>query len=499
MQKGKHEAEFHHILENLPAAAYSCDSTGLITWFNKNAVELWGRVPKLNDPADRFCGSFALFSTDGPPIPHDRCWMAQVLQTGKEYSGEIVIARPDGSQITVLAHVQPIHDDSGRLAGAVNILVDVTASKRGEEAQARLSAIIDSCDDAIVAKTLDGTITAWNRGAELIFGYTETEALGRHISLIIPEDRRQEEDDVLARLRRGEKIDHFETIRQTKDGRRIEVSLTVSPVRNAAGRIIGASKVARDITDRKRQEQLLRDADRAKDEFLATLSHELRTPLNAILGWARIARNQWGTVERALEIIERNAKQQARLIDDLLDMSRIVNGKLQLQVASVDIPHVIVGAVDSLRLQAEAKGVGLDLRIGDELPLILADEQRLHQVFSNLVENAIKFTPKGGRVAVEVRKTTSRVEIRVIDTGGGISTEFLSHVFEPFRQNGGASDRKGLGLGLAIVRRLVELHGGTVGAESEGEGKGAVFSVTLPLKEERRTNTREFGAAVGED
>jgi PAS domain S-box-containing protein len=362
--------------------------------------------------------------------------------------------------------------------------VDISDRKQREEVYARLAAIIDSSDDAIVAKTLDGIITDWNRGAEMIFGYTAAEAIGRHISLIIPQERRSEEDDVLARLRRGEKVDHFETVRRAKDGRQVNISLTVSPIKNAEGCIIGASKVARDITERKRQEELLKQADRAKDEFLAMVSHELRTPLNAILGWTRIAQRDARSTSRALEIIERNARHQAKLIDDLLDLSRIVGGRLRLETELVDIPHIITAAVDSLRLRAEAKSVALELGLEAELPLVVGDSRRLQQVINNLLENSIKFTPSGGRVVLTAGYTSSTVEIRISDNGKGISSEFLPHLFEAFRQGRAAADRSGLGLGLAIVRYLVELHGGAVEAHSEGEGKGAVFTVTLPSRQD---------------
>jgi PAS domain S-box-containing protein len=483
------EVKFHQLLERLPAAAYVCDAEGLITYFNQHAVQLWGRAPRLNDPVDRFCGSFKLFSPDGVPLAHDQCWMALALQTDSNYNGyELILEQPDGTRLTALAHANPIHDDSGKLLGAVNVLVDISEGKRREEASARLAAIVESSDDAIVAKTLDGTITAWNLGAERIFGYTASEAIGQNITLIIPPERRSEEDEVLARLGRGEKVDHFETVRQAKDGRRIDISLTVSPIKNAAGRIIGASKVARDITERKRQEELLKEANRAKDEFLAMVSHELRTPLNAILGWARIAQRDPASTRRALEIVERNARHQAKLIDDLLDLSRIVSGKLRLDITSVHIPHVISTAVESLRLAAEAKGVALEPQLDAELPLVAGDGQRLHQVICNLIGNSIKFTPAGGRVVVNARQASSSIEIRVSDTGKGIHPKFMPHLFEAFRQGEGTSVRSGLGLGLAIVRHLVELHGGTVRAHSEGEGKGATLSVTLPVCENQPQN-----------
>src|SRR5438067_8934721 len=195
------DLEFRRLLETLPAGAYTCDAEGLITYFNRRAVELWGREPKLNDPADRFCGSFKLFATDGTPITHDRCWMALALRDAREYVGqEIVIERPDGSRWTALAHANPLFDDAGRLRGAVNVLVDITDRKRAEDAHTLLAAIVESSDDAIVSKTLDGTIRSWNAGAERLFGYTAAEAVGRSILIIIPPERHDEGRMILGRL-----------------------------------------------------------------------------------------------------------------------------------------------------------------------------------------------------------------------------------------------------------------------------------------------------------
>jgi two-component system CheB/CheR fusion protein len=218
------DLEFHRLLEKLPAGAYTCDPDGLITYFNQHAVQLWGREPKLNDSIDRFCGSFRLFSADGSPISHNQCWMALALQTCTEYNGqEILIERPDGSRITVLAHANPFRDESGKLLGAVNVLVDISDRKRAEEAKAVLAAIVESSDDAIVSKTLDGRILSWNVGAERLFGYSADEAVGSPITLIIPPERRDEERGILERLRRGERVEHFETVRMSKEGRRIDI------------------------------------------------------------------------------------------------------------------------------------------------------------------------------------------------------------------------------------------------------------------------------------
>jgi PAS domain S-box-containing protein len=247
------------LLEITPAGIYTCDAEGLITYFNRRAVQVWGREPKLNHPKDRFCGSFKLFSADGSPVRHDQCWMALALQTDQPYDNcEIVIERPDGSRMTALAHAHPLHDEAGKLIGAVNVLVDITERKQGEEARARLAAIVESADDAIVSKDLDGVITSWNGGAERLFGYTVQEAIGQPVTMLFPPDRLDEELSILERIRRGESIEHYETVRRRKDGSLLDISLTVSPIVDSQGRIIGASKVARDITERKRQEALVR-------------------------------------------------------------------------------------------------------------------------------------------------------------------------------------------------------------------------------------------------
>ncbi len=363
----------------------------------------------------------------------------------------------------------------------------------------RLAAIVDSADDAIVSKTLDGVILSWNRAAERIFGWTAAEAVGRHITLIIPRERWPEEDDILARLRRGERIDHFETIRITKEGRLIDISLTVSPVRDASGRIVAASKIARDITERRRleeernrlleREQQARAAaealNRAKDQFLATISHELRTPLTSILGWARLL--QSGQLDdrarqRAVTAIVNSAAMQARLVEDLLDLSRIVTGWLRLDMSPVDLRAVVDAALDAVRPTAGAKDITLIATLAD-VGRMRGAADRLQQVVWNLAMNAVKFTPRGGHVEVVLRRQGDSAELVVTDDGEGISPDRLPHVFEEFWQEDSSTTRahSGLGLGLTLVRRLVELHGGDVRAESAGKGKGATFTVALPL------------------
>jgi PAS domain S-box-containing protein len=534
-----------------------------------------------------------------------------------------------------------------------------------------LARVVEFADDAIVSKDLTGTITSWNRGAERIFGYTEAEAVGRSIRMIIPDDRQAEEDAVLSRIRAGDIVNHYETLRRRKDGTLIPISLTVSPIYNDAGVVVGASKIARDISERVGLEAAAREqvtitekltqtgawvastldhtaivqrvtdtatelthaqfgvffyesrdpqtgarrpqyvlsgavrdsfsafpapqsaqdlealfrgegsvrladvtlesgyekelprfglladpapirsylavpvrgvtrdvlgglffghsrpgifteqhqriaegiaastsvplenarlffeaqnANRMKDEFLAVLSHELRTPLNAILGYSRLLRSGMLTGEKAdrgLETLERNAHWLAQIVEDVLDVSRIVSGKLQLDVQPIELPLVIHNAVATVQIAADAKGVRLETTVGGQLGPLSGDADRLQQVVWNLLSNAVKFTPAGGRVDVIAERCGTQVEIVVRDTGLGIRPEFLPHVFERFRQGDAGATRKsgGLGLGLAIVRHIVEAHGGTIEAASEGEGRGATFIVRLPL-----ARTRDFGA-----
>ncbi len=546
-----------------------------------------------------------------------------------------------------------------------------------------LSALIESADDAIISKTLDGIITSWNSGAERIFGYTADEIIGKSVTVLIPPDHIDEEPLILARIKAGERIDHYETVRVSKDGRLIEISLTVSPIKDADGEIIGASKVARDITERKRTEESLHEhieiietvnrlgqtlaaeldlhklvqavtdaateicaarfgsffynvlndegesymlyalsgvpreafahfpmprntdifaptfkgegtvrlddvksdprygktspyygmpeghlpvtsylavpvisrsgevygglffghpekgvftqraasiieglaaqaaiamdnarlfesakkargeAERAaaenerlyqqaeessqlKEEFLATVSHELRNPLNAILGWSRMLRAGQvpaDSLSKALDTIERNAQAQAQLIDDLLDVSRIMTGKLRMDVRPADPNVFIEAALDAVKPAAEAKGVRLQRIMDTGMVSVPGDPIRLQQVIWNLLSNAIKFTSRGGRVQVRLERVNSHLEIIVSDTGQGIEPEFLPYVFDRFRQADSRTTRQhgGMGLGLAIVKNLVELHGGSVQAASPGKGQGATFTVRLPV------------------
>ena len=246
------------VLEAIPAAVYLCAADGAIVRFNRRATELWGRAPRVGDTDARFCGSFRLYQLDGTLLPHARTPMATALRTGRaQRDKEVVIERADGSRIIVLVHIDPLKDGDGRVQGAINCFQDITDRKNAEHARQQLVSIVESSDDGIVSKDLNGTIISWNRGAERLFGYAAEEVLGESITIVIPPDRQHEEQMILERIRRGERVNHYDTVRRRKDGILINVSLTVSPMKDAEGRIVGASKIARDISERKRAEESL--------------------------------------------------------------------------------------------------------------------------------------------------------------------------------------------------------------------------------------------------
>lgn len=284
-----------HLLEIMPVAVYTCDKNGYITFFNKHAVKLWGREPEIGK--DLWCGSWKIFTSEGEPLSLDTCPMAMVLKTGKEIKQhEIIIERPDGERLNVLPHPRPLFDENGQLVGAMNMLVDVSRQKVDEEKAARLSSIIKSSNAAIISKTLNGIVTSWNPAAQHIFGYTPEEMIGQPIIKLIPHDLYHEEETILARLGRGEMIEQMETSRITKDGKIIDVSLTVSPVKDENGRIIGVSKIARDITNVKRAERMIREAD---ERFrMAVEATKLGTweydPISQDLIWSRECRKIFG-------------------------------------------------------------------------------------------------------------------------------------------------------------------------------------------------------------
>ena len=509
-ERRRAEEDLRDFVENAVEGLHSADANGVILWANQAELDLYGY-----GRAD-YCGRpEAAFHVDPSAILEMERRLARG-ETIRNFESEIRCK--DGSIKRVLLNASGLWED-GKFVRSRCFTRDVTQWRAASEASDHLVAIVTSSDDAIVSKDLTGRIKSWNASAERIFGYSAEEAIGRSIHLIIPSDRRSEEDVVLERIRRGEQVDHFETVRRRKDGTFVEVSLTISPIRDSDGRIVGASKIARDISDRKRieadrerllvrAEQARVDAERAnrvKDEFLATLSHELRSPLNAIHGWALLAVGHLSedsppTLRRALEVIDRNVTLQLRLITDLLDISRFANGKLPIQHQRVDAAAVVGSVIDSLRPDAAAKQIQVTPRITTDA-FVSGDASRLEQVVRNVLANALQFTPRGGSVTITLELAGDQVEIAVTDNGEGIAPEFLPHVFDRFRQADSTTTRRhgGLGLGLAVARHLVEAHGGEITAESAGSGRGATFRIRLPLAETTpvaETGSHPFAASL---
>jgi len=378
--------------------------------------------------------------------------------------------------------------------------------------QARLAAIVESTDDAVVSKNLDGIIRTWNVGAERIFGWKAEEVVGRPINVIIPPDHQDEEPQILARLRRGERIDHFETVRITKEGRLVDVSVTISPVRNAAGELVAASKIARDVTQ---QKQILRElkaakdeaesANHAKDHFLMRLSHELRTPLTPVLAelsYLEASGTLPGSLAPRLAMVRRNVETEARLVDDLLDISRIANGKLQLHYEVVDLHQAVRSSMTMIHAGMEAQEQELVLGLRAAQHKTWGDPGRVQQILLNLLSNAVKFTPRGGQITVrssnDAEGKTIRIEIS--DNGVGIAPEALPRLFQSFEQAGRGGQYGGLGLGLAISSTLAEIHNGKIRASSPGIDQGATFTLELPATTEpeqaRRKGKNEAQASV---
>lgn len=377
---------------------------------------------------------------------------------------------------------------------------EALVQEQAHEAAGRLAAIVASSDDAVIGLTPDGLITSWNASAEQIFGLSAAAARGRPLRSLVAAERAGEIAPLIELLRAGNGVKQYETVGADGAGRRLDLSLTLSPLRNALGEIAGGSVIAHDITERKQaeaeRELLMRreheartaaeSANRAKDEFLSVVSHELRTPLTTIVGFSQLLRRRPGAdpqTAQMLATIDRSAHVQMRLVNDLLDHSRLMTGKLQLACEPLQLAEIVEAAVAAVRPEAETKQVTLKTALDPACGRVMGDADRLLQIVANLLDNALKFTPTAGHIAVRLDCDRDIARLVVRDDGIGISPQFLPHVFDRFRQADGSHTRLygGLGLGLTIVQSLVELHGGSITAASAGDGHGAAFTVHLPL------------------
>jgi len=426
------------------------------------------------------------------------------------------IANDSWSRQRLEAHYSPLTNENGHIVGGIGVLHAPssfqTSYRPADEPYHRLTKHLENSPLAVVEWDSDFRVSRWSESAEGLFGWEAAEVLGKHVNEwhFVFADDVNAVDTVTFRQREGVEIQGVLYNRNyKKDGSVIHCEWYNSVLHDETGNLVSVLSLVLDVTDRKLAEKeraalLVRErdarrhaeeADRLKDEFLATLSHELRTPLTSILGWASMIRNgevEGANAERAIETIERNARSQARLIDDLLDVSRIITGNLRLELDPLNLAPIVEAAVDALRPTADAKGIGLRMEFAPVSCLVRGDANRLRQVIWNLLSNAIKFTPKRGKVTITLDCVESFARLSVRDTGEGISAEFLPYVFDRFRQAEGSISRKqgGLGLGLAVVRHLVELHGGNVSANSEGLDKGSTFQVELPVAQERRDPAR---------
>ena len=500
------EERFRLLVESVTDyAIFMLDPQGHVLSWNAGAERIKGYAPS------EIIGQH--FSRFYPPEAGDfPAHELRVAAAEGRFEDEGWRVRKDGSRFWANVVITALHGRDKRLIGFAKVTRDLTERRAHEEqlrhSEERFRLLVEGVSDyAIFMLDVNGNVATWNAGAARIKGYRAEEIIGQHFSRFYPQDAVESgwpEHELRVAAAEGRFIDEGWRVR--KDASRFWAHVTITALRDDAGRLQGFAKLTRDLTERKRTEalevsgverdamleaersarMLAQRAARIKDEFLATLSHELRTPLNAILGWTQLLRSrgaQPADLQRGMEIIERNARAQVRLIDDLLDLSRIMSGRFRLDVQQVSLLDIVRGALDSIEPAAQTKGVRLESVLDPQSVVVSGDPARLQQVFWNLLSNAVKFTAKGGKVQVLLQRVNSHIEFSVSDTGIGIPATFLPHVFERFSQKDSSTHRLygGLGLGLAISKQLVDLHGGTIHAKSMGEGQGATFVVTLPL------------------
>ena len=487
------EAKFKILAHLLPVGVYSTDKNGIITFYNEKAAQLWGRHPKLNDPNEiKFSGSWKLYKEDNTPLPHSECLMAKCLRNKKGIRDkEVCIERKDGTKLNVVVTIDPLFDSHGELVGALNVFQDISGIKLGQEYKNRLAAIVESSDDAIISKTLEGKIMTWNKGAEKILGYTSEEAVGKSINILIPPTHINDVTIIIDKIKKGEKIEHFETIRVAKDGRNINASITVSPVKNDKGKIIGASKILRDISERIKTEnqlkeyaQKLQELNQYKDEFMAMASHELKTPLTVIKANLQILELSLLN-EKDKSFVDKTLKQvykMSGLICDLLDITKIQSGNLEMTFADFDLNDLVNEVVENIQQTCSTHKIVKENFEGNHI--VHGDRIRLEHVLVNVLNNAIKYSPSANKIVVSIIDEGDKIIISMKDFGIGIPAEDLEMVFSRFfRVRGLSATFSGTGIGLYISNNIVTRHGGKMWAESV-LNEGSTFYFYLPVKKD---------------
>jgi len=486
-------------LQSIGDAVITTDIAGYITNLNEVAEQLtgWPRDEAHGQPLERVFNIVNEVTRQRVENPATRALRDGVIVG---LANHTVLIKRDGSECPIDDSAAPIRNEHGYVSGCVLIFRDVTAQRMAARDKANqlitarlLAAIVESSNDAIISKSLDGIIQSWNVAAQQLFGFTAEEAVGQHISLVIPPERLAEEDQIIASLRVGNRIEHFETERVRKDGQRITVSLTISPIKDDSGNVVGASKIVRDVTERKllmddlqRLAADLLTADQRKNEFLATLAHELRNPLAPMSNMLEVVKRSGGdgkVLKQAHETFERQLNQMVRLVDDLLDVNRITHDRLELRPSEVELSSVIQQAIEVARPLIDAADQELIVDLPKEPVYLNADRARLAQVFGNLLNNSCKYTSTNGTITLSAKRVDDDVLVSVKDNGAGIPSDKLNSIFDMFMQVDRSSERSqgGLGIGLTLVKRLVAMHGGSIEARSEGEGRGSEFIVRLPV------------------
>lgn len=486
------------IVESSDDVIVSKDLNGVVRSWNRGAERVFGYTAQemIGQPIYKI-------------IPKER-WaeedetLARMRQGQRIDHFQTVRVAKDGRKVAISLTVSPIKDSSGAVVGVSKVARDITEQIILDQARARLAAIVESSDDAIVSKNLDGIIQTWNKGAEQIFGYSAEEIVGKQIHRLLPDDRQGEENLILDRLRKGYRIDHYETVRKRKDGRLIDVSVTISPIRNSSGVVIGASKVARDVTEKKRAEDALRqseeslralteqleervrertkeleDANKEMEGFTYSVSHDLRSPLRAIVSTSMVTMEDYGHLlpEEAKEQLARQAaaaQRMAILIDELLHLSRL--SRADLRCTRVDVTkmaHELAG-----ELCNSEDGCKVEFAIQPNLTA-MGDARLLRLALQNLMDNARKFSPEGGVVSVGATELDGETVFYVKDHGIGFDMRFAHKLFLPFERLVTDAEFPGTGIGLANVKRIIDRHGGTIWPEST-PGKGATFFFKLP-------------------
>jgi PAS domain S-box-containing protein len=468
------------IVESSEDAIASKDLNGVITSWNKSAERLFGYT------AEEIIGQPV--TTIIPPELHDdEPRILSKIRAGERIEHfETVRVHKNGRRLIVSLTVSPIKDDKGTIVGAAKIVRDITQKKKLEEDALRLAAIVESSDDAIVSKDLNGIVTTWNHSAEKLFGYKAEEMIGESILLIIPPELQQDENMILDKIRRGEKILHFETVRMHKSGQRIDVSLTISPMKDDHGRVIGAAKIVRDITEKKKVDRALRVTEKlaAAGRLAATVAHEINNPLEAVTNLVYLAKMDAQNTERVthyLEIATRELDRVAHITRQTLGFYRDTSSASRLSVT-----HILDELLSFYERRFESRKISVVKQYDGNIE-VMALAGELRQAFSNLIANAIDAMPDGGTLLVRATQTHTRngarrpgVRITILDTGRGIKQQHRKNLFQPFFTT---KEDVGTGLGLWITRSIVEKHGGIIRVKSrtERDNHGTAFSIFLPL------------------